>query len=158
MDPGQFRKVMGHFVSGVTVVTGRSGSEEPFGLTASSFTSVSLDPLLVLVSVGHDSATLPRLVEAGALAINVLSESQKELAYRFAGADRGGRFDGLAWSPGPSTGSPLLSGSLAWMECRLWRSVTAGDHDLLIGEVLGCEASAGDPLVYFRGGFRRLAT
>jgi flavin reductase (DIM6/NTAB) family NADH-FMN oxidoreductase RutF len=158
MDPGHFRKVMGHFVSGVTVVTGRIGLEEPFGLTASSFTSVSLDPLLVLVSVGHTSATLPRLLEAGTFAVNVLSEAQQELAYRFAGTDRGGRFDGLVWNPGPATGSPLLAGSLAWMECRLWRSVTAGDHDLLIGEVVGCECSPGDPLVYFRGGFHRLAT
>jgi len=158
MDPVHFRKVMGHFVSGVTVVTGGSGGVEPFGLTASSFTSVSLDPLLVLVSVGHTSATLPLLVEAGAFAVNVLSESQQEVAYRFAGTDRGGRFDGLTWSPGPATGSPLLSGSLAWMECRIWRSVAAGDHDLLIGEVLGCESSPGGPLVYFRGGFHRLAT
>lgn len=156
MDADLFRTVMGHFVSGVTVVTGRKGAGDPFGLTASSFTSVSLDPLLVLVSVGQGSATLPRLVEAGSFAINILSAGQEEIAYRFAGTDRGGRFQELDWSPGEATGSPVLGGALAWMECRLWRSVTAGDHELVLGEVLAAAPSEGEPMVYFRGGFHRL--
>lgn len=156
MDADLFRTVMGHFVSGVTVVTGRDASGDPFGLTASSFTSVSLEPLLVLVSVGQGSATLPRLRAAGAFAVNILSSGQKDIAYRFAGTDRGGRFQELDWSPGEATGSPVLGGGLAWMECRLWRSDTAGDHELVLGEVLGAASSPGDPLVYFRGGFHRL--
>lgn len=156
MDADLFRTVMGHFVSGVTVVTGRNGSGEPFGLTASSFTSVSLEPLLILVSVGQGAATLPCLAEAGAFAINILCTGQEEIAYRFAGSDRGGRFQNLDWTPGESTGSPVLGGALAWMECRLWRSVPAGDHELVLGEVLGAATSVGDPMVYFRGGFHRL--
>lgn len=156
MDAELFRTVMGHFVSGVTVVTGQKDAGDPFGLTASSFTSVSLDPLLVLVSVGHGSATLPRLLDAGSFAVNILARGQEEIAYRFAGTDRGGRFQELDWTPGEATGSPILGGALAWMECRLWRSVPAGDHELVLGEVLGASPSAGEPLAYFRGGFHRL--
>ena len=157
MDAGHFRKVMGHFVSGVTIVTGRHGEEEPFGLTASSFISVSLEPLLVLVSVGVESVTLPRLLAAGAFGVNILAASQRDLAMRFAGADRGGRFEGVDWTAGPITGSPVLGGALAWLECRLWRSVEAGDHQLLLGEVLGADPAQGEPLVYFRGAFHGLA-
>lgn len=155
MDSRRFREVAGHFVSGVTIVTGRDSAGEVFGLTASSFTSVSLDPLLVLVCVDRDSVTLPRLLEAGAFAVNILPAGAGELARRFAGRDREGRFAGLPWVPAPS-GSPVLGEALAWMDCRLWRSVEAGDHLLLLGRVEGGDARDGDPLVWFRGGFHHL--
>lgn len=155
MDPRRFRDVAGHFASGVTVVTARDADGGVFGLTASSFTTVSLDPLLVLVCVDRASATLPRLLRASAFAVNVLPEGTEELARRFARSDREGRFQGLEWSPGP-TGSPVLGSALAWFDCRLWQDVEAGDHRVLLGAVEDAGAREGRPLVWFRGGFREL--
>lgn len=155
MDSRRFRDVAGHFVSGVTIVTCRDSSGELFGLTASSFTSVSLDPLLVLVCVDRESVTLPRLLESGAFAVNILPAGMGELARRFAGRDREGRFAGLPWAPA-ATGSPVLEGALAWLDCRLWSSVEAGDHLILLGKVEAVDARDGEPLVWFRGGFRHL--
>jgi 3-hydroxy-9,10-secoandrosta-1,3,5(10)-triene-9,17-dione monooxygenase reductase component len=155
MDSRRFREIAGHFASGVTIVTACDPDGEVFGLTASSFTSVSLDPLLVLVCVDRDSGTLPRLLESGAFAVNILSQAGGELARRFAGRDRDGRFAGLEWRPA-STGSPVLRDALAWLDCRLWSSVDAGDHQVLFGEVVSGDAGGGRPLIWFRGGFHRL--
>lgn len=155
MDPRRFRDIAGHFATGVTIVTARDAAGGHVGLTASSFTSVSLHPLLVLVCVDRNSATLPGLLESGAFAVNVLPEGAAEVARRFARNDRTARFEGLGWHEA-ATGSPVLEAALAWFDCRLWKRVPAGDHEVLLGEVLRGDASGGRPLVWYRGGFRRL--
>lgn len=155
MDPREFRRIMSRFPTGVTVVTARGPEGEPSGVTASSFTSVSLDPLLVLVCLDLRSETLPRIEAAGAFAVNILGAAAESLAWRFAANDRDGRFAGLALEFAPG-GSPLLEEAVAWLECRLWRTVDAGDHRLVLGAVTSGGVREGEPLVWFGGGFRRL--
>ena len=150
-DANAFRHVMGHFGSGVTVVTA-PGDEGPVGFTASSVASLSLEPLLVMVGVGLEGESLPAVRRAGAFGINILARGQEELALRFASRRRDERFRDLAVATG-ATGAPLLSESLAWLDCRLHAEFPAGDHVVLVGRVEACEASTGEPLLYYRGRF-----
>lgn len=153
-DPGAFRRVAGLFTTGVTVVTAMRG-DAARGMTASAFTSVSLDPLLVLVCVRTDSE-MRRLVDvADHFAVSVLSSRQAGTARWFADPARPrgrAQLDRVPWRPGPATGAPLLLGSLGWLECAVDQRVAAGDHQVLVGRVLdlGREGS-GDPLVCFDG-------
>ena len=112
-----YRATLGHFCSGVTVVTA-SGGDGPAGMTCQSFCSLSLDPPLILVCPGKGSSSWPRIEPVGSFAVNVLAEDQEELCRSFA-ASGTDKFAGVGWSPGPITGAPLITGSLAWIECRL---------------------------------------
>ncbi len=151
--PGLFREVMGHFATGVAVVTGMDPDGHPRGFTANAVTSVSLDPLLILISVGRSSSSLPTLLASKAFAVSFLRDSDREVATRFAVGDRRSRFTELAWHS-EATGSPVLDDALAWLDCSLWKVVDAGDHQVLFGRVEACGlGEAGDPLLYFRGGF-----
>lgn len=147
----EFREVIGHFGSGVTIVTS-SSPEGPVGFTASSVASLSLDPLLVMVGVSSLGETLAAIRESEAFGVNILGRTQADLARRFAGADREGRFNDLGLSRAV-TGSPLLEGSLAWLDCRLHAEVPAGDHVVAIGRVEACRSFEGEPLLYYRGSF-----
>jgi 3-hydroxy-9,10-secoandrosta-1,3,5(10)-triene-9,17-dione monooxygenase reductase component len=151
----QFRRVMGHFPTGVTIVTSRRGNGDPCGLTANAVASVSLDPLLVLVCVDRASVTHGCITQGGSFAISILSSEDKELARRFAHSDRAGRFEGVDLSQS-STGSPILARALAWMDCRVREVHEAGDHSIMVGQVLSCDARDGEPLVFFRGEFHRI--
>lgn len=156
MDSVLFRGIMGRFATGVTVVTGLDEDGGPFGFTANSLSSVSLDPPLISVCVGRDAESHDPLVRAGAFAVNVLSESQEEVARRFASAaQRESRWNGLDWEMAPP-GAPVLTGSHAWMACRIWKTVEAGDHTVVIGQVEGGQGSDAGPLLYYRGRYRRL--
>ncbi|WP_067477583.1 flavin reductase family protein [Actinomadura hibisca] len=150
-----FRDALGRHAAGVVVVTSQPGSGGPAGLTATSFTSVSLDPPLVSFYVAATSTTFPRLREAASFAVNVLGDGQADLAARFAarGEDRFG--PPTRWRPGPG-GEPLLEGAAARLRCG-WHSVRAiGDHLLVVGEVVGVELGAAEaPLLYHRGRFGR---
>ena len=150
-DADAFRHVMGHFGSGVTVITS-AGDDGPVGFTASSVASLSLDPLLVMVGIGTEGESLPAVRTAGAFGVNILARDQEELALRFASRARDQRFRDLALTTGV-TGAPLLSRSLAWLDCRLHAEFPAGDHVVVVGRVEACRASAGEPLVYYRGRF-----
>lgn len=150
-DPHAFRRVIGHFGSGVTIITATS-PEGPVGFTASSVASLSLDPLLVMVGVSEGSETLSAIRSSGAFAVNILGRDQVGMARRFASPDRESRFVDLDLV-GAATGSPLLRGSLAWLDCSLHAEVPAGDHIVAIGEVKACRAFAGEPLLYYRGAF-----
>ncbi len=150
-DPHTFRRVIGHFGSGVTIITAAS-PEGPVGFTASSVASLSLDPLLVMVGVSEGSETLSAIRSSGAFAVNILGRQQVGMARRFASADRERRFVGLDLA-GAATGAPLLTGSLAWLDCSLHTEVPAGDHVVAIGQVEACRAFPGDPLLYYRGEF-----
>ena len=117
ITPEHYRATLGHFCSGITVVTA-SGDDGPAGMTCQSFCSLSLDPPLILVCPGKGSSSWPRIAPVGSFAVNVLAEDQEELCRGFA-AKGGDKFAGIGWSPGPITGSPVIAGSLAWIECRL---------------------------------------
>ena len=123
-------------------------------MTASSFTSVSLDPPLILVCVGSGARFLEACNSSEHFGVNVLDETQRALSERFAGAGYD-RFDGVAWSPG-ATGVPLFPGMLATMECARFRTFTAGDHEILIGKVLHANWREGEPLVHFGSQYRAL--
>lgn len=143
---------MGHFATGVTVVTGRDDGG-PFGLTANAVAAVSLEPALVLVCLSWSSASVERILESGTFAVNVLKASDEEVARRFSEGSRDARFQEVEFSTGP-TETPLLDRALAWLDCRVWRTYEGGDHAIVVGEVLECEAREGSPLIFFRGRYR----
>ena len=144
-----FRQVLGHFCTGVTVIT-TVDADGPAGFTCQSFAAVSLDPPLVLFCPSRSSATWPRIEQAGHFCANVLADDQRELGRIFAG--RGARrFDGVAWSPAPS-GAPLLDGVVAWVTAEVADVHEAGDHYLVTGRVTGLEACRpGPPLLFYKG-------
>jgi len=151
-DSNQFRHVLGHFPTGVTVVTGISPSTgEPGGLTIGSFTSVSLDPPLVGFLPGKASKSWPQIADAGSFCVNVLGVDQGEICWRFA-KELEGRFDGIAWTPAPS-GSPILPGVIAWVDCAVEHIYEMGDHWFVLGraEHVYNESDVLDGLVFFRG-------
>jgi len=148
-DAGHFRMVMGHFPTGVTIVTGHSPSG-PTGFTIGSFTSVSLDPPLVGFFPGRNSTSWPEIEKAGVFCVNVLSEHQADLCWRFA-RDVEDKFDGVPWRASPS-GSPIIDGVLAWIDCDLETVVEAGDHWFVMGRVRELEVETDHgPMLFFRG-------
>ncbi len=154
-DAATFRTVLGHFCSGITVVTAVDGGE-PVGLTCQSFSSVSLDPPLVLFVAAKAANSWPRIRSAGHFTANVLAEDQEALARRFAirGADK---FAGVGWRPGPS-GAPVLDHCLAYIDCEIDAVHGAGDHDIVVGRVLELAVTReASPLLFFRGGYGKFA-
>lgn len=156
LDSSAFRRVVGSFATGVTVVTVRNADGHPYGFTANSFTSVSLDPPLVLVCVGRAVEGFGVYRDCERFAINILSDLQQSVSETFATVSPD-RFAGIRWREGVH-GSPILDGGLGSLECGVERRVEAGDHMILIGRVLAAEHDARRPLVYFRGEYRSLAT
>ena len=152
-DPVTFRRILSHFATGIVVVTAHD--TEPIGMTCQSFSSVSLDPPLVMFCPAHSSQTWPRIREVGIFAVNILAADQEAICRKFAvsGADK---FTGVGWSPG-LTGAPILSGVIAHIECRLEAVTVGGDHDIVTGRPLYVGESPGTaPLLFFRsqyGGF-----
>ncbi len=149
-----FRQALGHFASGVTVVTTRNASGQPCGLTASAFTSVSLDPPLILVCIDHQATSHAPLGEHGWFAVHILAKDQEALARRFASASPD-KFDGLAYRPGRQ-GVPLLEEALAVLECRVVHAYPGGDHTIFVGRVEAVRVTGGQPLLYYRGGYNNL--
>jgi flavin reductase (DIM6/NTAB) family NADH-FMN oxidoreductase RutF len=150
----EFRRACGRFATGVTIASVRDGKGAPHGLTVNSFTSVSLEPPLILINLGHQVSAIRHFKTAKYFGINILAADQRSLSDRFArkGEDR---FDGLEWHPG-ITGVPLLPGTLAVIECEVYRIVPIGDHDLFIGKVVSAEVWDGKPLLYFASNYRHL--
>lgn len=147
IDPDLFRAAMGQMASGVTVVTTCVEGED-HGFTASSFTSLSLDPMLVLVCVVKDTRGHQLIEQAGCYAVSILSNAQKVVGMRFADALLVDRFQGVPVARS-LTGSPVLVDSLAWVDCELRQVVPGGDHSIFVGEVVaGFSASEHDALVY----------
>ena len=154
-DPRTLRDAMGCFATGVTIVTALAADGSPVGLTANSFTSVSLDPPLLLVCIASTAGTAPVLRTAGAFGVNVLQTGQQQTSNRFASRNED-RFAATQWYPGEG-GVPLLDGSLVSVECRTHAIHEAGDHFILVGEVVRARFEPRrDPLLYFRGKYRRL--
>lgn len=152
-----FRQAAGRFASGVTVVTTRRDAYL-YGITATSFVSLSLNPLLVTVSINVQSPFLEEVRESGVFAINVLSNDQALVSTHFSTRGRGrakARFDGID-SHEEQTGAPIITGSLSWFDCRLHTVLEGGDHVILVGEVMAAGGGGGEPLLYWSGSYREL--
>jgi len=151
VDKDMFRRVMGSFASGVTVITTQVPGQPPRGFTASAVSSLSLEPRLLLVCINNRSGTLAEIQAADGFAVNFMAGEQQAVAQRFAGrlADK---FAGVTWEPG-ELGMPVLAGALAYAECRLHTTHPGGDHTILVGEVMAAGARDAAPLLYFRGSY-----
>jgi flavin reductase len=154
----EFRSTVGAFATGVTVVTTR-GEEHAYGMTANAFSSVSLDPPLILVCVINPSEGAEHITHNGVFAVNILSVEQEPLSRYFASRDRPKGRDAFAAVPHrfAASGAPILEGSAAFLDCRLHATHEAGDHLIFIGEVLELEVNDGhEPLLFHGGGYRLL--
>jgi flavin reductase (DIM6/NTAB) family NADH-FMN oxidoreductase RutF len=155
VDPTEYRRVLGHFPTGVTIVTA-AGPGGPVGLAVNSFTSVSLRPPLIAFFPAHTSGSWPVIRQAGGFCVNVLGAHQEELARTFAtpGTDR---FRDLPYRPAPATGAALLNGAVAWLDCVIEAVTPAGDHDFVLGRVVAM--GTGGPngaLVFHHGHYHTL--
>lgn len=156
LEAAEFRRVLGHFATGVTVVTSTGPDGAVSGLTASAVASVSLDPPLVLVCIDRAANTHDPIEASGVFAINVLDEGGEALARRFATYPGPEKFEGIAYRA-EVTGAPVLDDALAWVDCEITDVYEGGDHTIYVGMVVAGDARDGAPLLYFRGGFGRLA-
>jgi flavin reductase (DIM6/NTAB) family NADH-FMN oxidoreductase RutF len=154
IDLQELRRVMGHFATGVTVVTTKDEEDTPFGLTANAFASLSLDPPLVLVCVDKAAQCYSCFQGSKIFAINVLGEGQEEISRRFAtkGAQK---FNGIPWHKSES-GLALLDGAIGHIECKVVYSYDGGDHTIYVGEVLRAKTTGERPLIFFKGKYTRL--
>ena len=144
------REVMKYFPTGVTVVAASDEDGAPYGLTVNAFTSVSLQPPLVLVCIGRASTWHDRLTTARGFTVNLLAGGQDAVAMRFSSEPSQGRFTDLEWHPGP-TGDPILDDAVAWLDCSLVEVLQGGDHSILIGRVEAAGLNDRPSLLFHRG-------
>lgn len=156
IDSAEFRTALGGFVTGVTVVTTLDSDDAPFGVTASSFNSVSLDPPLVLWSLAKTAQSIAAFCGSGHFAVHVLAADQASLSNHFARSG-GDKFSSLEWEKG-LLGSPLLTPYASRFECRTLHQYEGGDHIIFVGEVVNCDQQNGRPLVFHHGSYAELAT
>jgi len=154
IEKNELRRVMGHFATGVTVITSIRSSGELHGLTANAFTSVSLIPPLLLVCVDKKAESYPCFDESKIFTVNVLAADQEALSRRFA-VTGGDKFTGVSYKIG-ANGAPILEGALAYLECKVTQKIDGGDHTIYLGEIEQAETKEGKPLLFFRGGYREL--
>jgi flavin reductase (DIM6/NTAB) family NADH-FMN oxidoreductase RutF len=156
LDKSEFRRVLGHFATGVTIITTLDREQRPFGMTANAVTSLSLVPPLLLVCVDKAADCYACFDDSKAFTVNVLAEDQEALSRRFAtkGIEK---FEGVGYRPGRN-GCAILEDAVAYMECRVTRAIDGGDHTIYLGEVETADATELPPLLFFRGGYRKLAT
>ena len=154
IDPNEFRRVLGHFPTGVTVVTAVD-DDGPAGMAIGSFASVSLDPPLVMFCPATTSATGHRIKTAGSFCVNVLGEDQADVCGVFAGKSDD-KFAGIDWTT-EATGAPVIPGSIAWIDCDIYAIHDGGDHDIVVGRVKALSAPPSDhgPLLFYQGGYGR---
>jgi flavin reductase (DIM6/NTAB) family NADH-FMN oxidoreductase RutF len=155
-DSAIFRSVLGHFCSGVTVITAQVGGNA-VGLTCQSFFSVSIAPPLVAMSVGLNSTSFPAIRERGSCCVNILSAEQVSISNAFARSATN-KWQGVDWDPSSELGHPVIKGVLAWLECELEDELVAGDHRLVVARVNNLHVRQdGAPLLYYRGTYATLA-
>lgn len=157
IDPLRFREALGHYASGITVISTHVDGE-PIGFTCQSFYSVSMSPPLVSFSVMSNSYSYPKIRRAGRFAVNILSGEQVRVSNQFArrGEDK---WHGIEWKESP-LGNPIIVGSLHWLDCEIHAEHAAGDHLIVIGEVKALslhETPDTQPLLYFKGQYRNIA-
>lgn len=149
IDPQELRRCFGTFMTGVTIVTSKNEQGEPVGFTANSFTSVSLDPPLLLVCIDNKSDNISAYTDNTGFAVNILSKDQQDLSNKFASPITD-RFTDVAWHDSPNN-NPILDNTAASFDCLLDQQIPTGDHTILIGRIEGCTASEKDGLGYARG-------
>jgi flavin reductase (DIM6/NTAB) family NADH-FMN oxidoreductase RutF len=154
MTTHDFRRACAHFATGVCVLTACNRAGVPHGLTVNSFSSVSLDPPLVMAAIAHSSTQLAGFDEARFFAVNILTDKQRSLSVYFATREVG-RFEGIAWGAG-ETGSPVLEETLGVIECLAVRRFDAGDHRVLVGEAVAARVHQGRPLVFYKSGYAEI--
>ena len=148
-SPADLRAALANFATGVAVITTRDAQGTPFGMTVNSFNSVSLDPPRVLWSLALRAQSVPIWQAASGFAVNILAADQEVLCRQFSSrADD--RFAGVDWAAGRDD-LPLLAGTVASFECRMWARYPGGDHEIMVGEVIGCHRHDGKPLIYCQG-------
>ena len=152
--PQELRRVMGHFATGVTVITTKDGGGTPNGLTANAFMSLSLDPPLVVISVDKGATCYACFQLDNGFTVNFLGEDQEEISRRFAtkGADK---FAGLKWHPGEN-GAAVLDGAIGHVECKIVQCYEGGDHTIVVGEIVNASATGERPLLFFKGKYQKL--
>ena len=155
IDQAHYRQVLGHFATGVTVVAGMDG-DEPVGLAVGSFFSLSLEPPLVGFCPDKSSTSWARMEASGSFCVNILGDDQEDVCRVFA-TSADDKFTSIGWRPA-ETGSPLIEGVLAWVDCDVETVHDGGDHHIVVGRVRGLGIGhEGEPLVFFRGGYANLA-
>jgi len=152
-DAAVFRHVLGHFPTGVTAVTAHHEGK-PVGMAVGSFASVSLDPPLVIWMCGRESNTWPAIAASGRFCVNVMTTAQQQVCAVMASKVED-KFDGISWRPSPATGSPIIEGSLAWIDCEIEAVHDGGDHHIVLGRVIELEIdeSEADPLLFHKGSY-----
>ena len=160
LDPRAFRTIMGTFATGVTVITMPTRDGGAWGMTANSFTSLSLDPTLVVVCVDKSTRTHEFLLDTNAWAVNILAADQEAVSRNFAlkEGNEERRMVGTAWRPG-RTGAPIIEGVLSYIDCRTYAKFDGGDHTIFLGEVVEAAVNEdkSEPLLFYRGRYRTLA-
>jgi flavin reductase (DIM6/NTAB) family NADH-FMN oxidoreductase RutF len=156
LDKSEFRRLLGHFATGVTIITTFDSEKKPFGMTANAVTSLSLVPPLMLICVDKAADCYACFEASGHFTVNVLAEEQETLSRRFAtkGVEK---FEGVGYRAGQN-GCAILDDAVAYMECRLTKVIDGGDHTIYLGEVEAGDATEAAPLLFYRGGYRKLAT
>ena len=150
-----FRKVLSHYPTGVSVVAGSSAGDGPVGLVVGTFTSLSLEPPLVSFMPAKSSSSWPKIRSSGAFCVNVLGVNQGDLCRQFS-VPGGRKFEGVEWRPG-ATGSPILDGSVAWVDCRIEQVFDSGDHQIVVGRVVDLRVESDElPMTFVRGGYAQL--
>jgi flavin reductase (DIM6/NTAB) family NADH-FMN oxidoreductase RutF len=144
---------MGHFATGVTVVTVLNERGEPSGLTANALTSVSLDPPLILICIDKNAQSYRCFRKGCCFAVNILSQNQEDLSRKFAKSEPS-KFDGVAYRRGV-TGCAIVESTIAFMECEIVEEYPGGDHTIFLGEVKESGMSPGSPLLFFKGAYRK---
>jgi len=155
IEPDRLRRAFGMFATGVTIISAQHPVQGLVGMTVNSFTSVSLDPPLILFSLARTSYTVQPLLESPAFVVNILRDGQRALSHRFAHSG-GEKWQGLSWRPAAS-GAPILAGCIAFFDCVHHAQYDGGDHLVLLGRVMAMEAEAeGEPLLYFHSRYRSI--
>lgn len=144
-----YRKTLGMFATGVTVVTSIDNNKNPVGMTVNSFTSVSLEPSLVLWSIDKSQPSYDIFVNSGGYAVNVLSDKQLDLCNHFS-SPKENKFENIDWEISKN-GFPLIKNTLAWFDCITWKNYAGGDHEILVGQVTSFNAIEEKPLTYWNG-------
>ncbi|HEX9787008.1 MAG TPA: flavin reductase family protein [Candidatus Binatia bacterium] len=155
IEPQELRRVMGHFATGVTIITTQDKEGNPNGLTANAFMSLSLNPPLVLISVDKAATCYACFEPQNGFTVNFLSEDQEDISRRFAtkGIDK---FAGIEWHAGRN-GAAIIEGALAHVECKITQCYEGGDHTIVVGEILDIKATGERPLLFYKGQYQRLS-
>lgn len=149
LDSKFLRKTLGKYSTGVTVVTSIDSNGNPIGMTVNSFTSVSLEPALVLWCIDKKQPSYNSFMNAEGYAVNILSKAQNDLCYRFA-SQIDDKFENINWKRSEN-GFPIIENCLAWFDCKKWNYYSGGDHQILVGEVTSFDSTELEPLIYWNG-------